>query len=98
MKRKLPPIQEKIAGIEKTLVNALAYLQRGVNVESSSFLHFRDWKGHSGHPLWVQNHMIPVLLRSRTRQEEKMRTLEDRAKDKRLSLRKQRGRKRRLID
>jgi hypothetical protein len=98
MSRKYPPIEEKLAGIEGRLVAAREYLQRGVNVKSSSFLHFGDWKGHSGHPLWVQNHMIPVLLRSRTRQEKKLRTLEDRAKDKQLSSRKPRGRIRRLTD
>lgn len=98
MKRKLPRIEEKIAAIEEGLLNARAYLRRGLNVEGSSFLHFSDWKGHSGHPLWVQNHMIPVLLRSRARQEKKLRTLADRAKDKRLSLRRRQARKSRSAD
>ena len=58
-------IQEQLKKIEERLRNAEEYVAQNENVESSSFLHFKDWEGKSGHPLWMKNFMIPAAKRAR---------------------------------
>jgi hypothetical protein len=58
-------IEQQLARIEERLANAEEYLARNVNVEGKSFLHFDDWCGKSGHPLWMKNVMIPRFLDSK---------------------------------
>ena len=95
MNRKRQRIVEKIEKIEQRLANAREYVARDVNVEGSSFLHFGDWKGKSGHPAWMRNFMIPALLRGRARKEKTLQELEAKRKDKLLRLRRRAGAKRR---
>lgn len=52
-------IEERLEAQAKRLANAEAYVARGVNVRSTSWLHLSDWNGQSGHPLWMKNKMIP---------------------------------------
>ena len=75
-------IKEWIETIEKTLGNAEAYLERNVNVEGMSWLHTDDWNGKSGHPLWMQNHMIPALTRSRVKKEKALQTLNNKKRER----------------
>jgi len=65
-----------------------------VNIEGSSFLHFDDWRGRSGHPSWVRNFMIPATIRGRARKEKALKSIENKAEDKRLTKRKRHGTKR----
>jgi len=38
---------------------------KNVNVKGfPSWLKLSDWKGKSGHPLWMKNHMIPLDAKS----------------------------------
>ena len=62
-------IQEQLEMIEKRLAAAEEYIARGVNVEGVALLHFDDWTGKSGHPLWMKNHMIPTTKKARARKE-----------------------------
>jgi hypothetical protein len=67
MKRKRRTIEESLDNIDRRLADADGYVERDVNVEGRSFLHFGDWRGQSGHPKWMKNVMIPALRRGRTR-------------------------------
>ena len=40
---------------EQALENAKKYIEKGINVEGTGFLHLDDWNGNSGHPKWVKN-------------------------------------------
>nr|ALS89844.1 MetaGeneMark_Unknown Function [uncultured bacterium] len=80
-------IRERIALIDKRLANAEAYLARNVNVEGKHYLHFDDWEGNSGHPLWMKNHMVPRAQRARTAQVKTLEQIVAKAKDKRISQR-----------
>jgi hypothetical protein len=62
-------IHEQLKKIDDRLRNAEAYVARNQNVESSSFLHSKDWEGKSGHPLWMKNFMVPATKRARARKE-----------------------------
>ena len=85
-------IREQLEIIEKRLANAEAYVAKGVNVEGSSWLHFGDFNGKSGHPLWMKNFMIPTTKRSRAKKEKALKTILNKEREKRLKERKiQRG-------
>ena len=79
-------IKDQIAVLDQHLADANEYVDRNVNVRGAApGLHFGDWKGKSGHPLWMKNHMIPSIQRA---QAEKIRALEEnnnKAKEKRLN-------------
>src|SRR5438132_824306 len=75
-------IQQQLKRIEHRLRNAEAYVARDENVESSSFLHLRDWEGKSGHPLWMKNWMIPATKRGRTRKEKALDRIVAKEKEK----------------
>ena len=66
-RRKRPKIQERLKKVEECLRNAEQYVARDVNVESTSFCHFAEWKGKSGHPLWMKNYAIPAMKRALAR-------------------------------
>ena len=89
-RKKVHVIEERLAQIEQRLVNANEYLARNVNVEGSSFLHFRDWEGKSGHPLWMRNFMIPKTMKARAHMESLLKSIERKHKDKNLTMRKRR--------
>ena len=88
--RKRQKIEGQLEKIEQWLANAEEYVARNVNVEGSSWLHFDDWQGKSGHPSWMKNWMIPSLMRSRTRKERVLENFDNKAKDKNLTRRKRR--------
>lgn len=46
---------------EQALENAKKYLEKGINIEGTGFVHLDDWNGNSGHPKWVKNKLIPSL-------------------------------------
>ena len=75
-------IQQQLKRIEHRLRNAEAYVARDENVESSSFLHLRDWEGKSGHPLWMKNFMIPATKRGRARKEKALERIIAKEKEK----------------
>lgn len=81
-------IEANLDRIEKILADARGYVARNVNVEGSGFLHFDDWQGRSGHPLWMKNFMIPARMRGRSRKERALRDIENKERDKNLTLRK----------
>ena len=81
-------IREQLEIIEKRLANAEAYVAEGVNVEGASFLHFGDWNGMSGHPLWMENFMIPATKRGRARKEKALTTILNKEREMRLKQRK----------
>jgi hypothetical protein len=86
MKRR--KIEEKLAAIESRLENAAVYIEAGVNVEGTSFLHFDDWQGKSGHPSWMKNFMVPTMRKHRARMEKSVETISAREHDKELTRRK----------
>jgi hypothetical protein len=75
-------IEERLATIEKNLANADAYIEKGVNVRSSSWLHLEDWKGRSGHPLWMKNHMVPRTKKAQAKLEAALERVADRERDR----------------
>ena len=85
--KKRQQIKEQLAMIEKNLANAEEYVAKNINIESvPSFhlLHFGDWRGKSGHPLWMRNFMIPELMKRRATLERALDTLCAKAKGKGL--------------
>lgn len=86
--RKRQTIAEQLEAIERHLADAEEYVALNVNVEGTAFLHFDDWRGKSGHPLWVKNFMMPSTLKRRARKEQALKKIDDKAKDMILSRRK----------
>jgi hypothetical protein len=84
---KKSPIPERLKKVEGSLQKAEQYVARNVNVESTSFCHFADWKGKSGHPLWMKNHAIPTMKRALARFEKRLDQIAAREKDRRLQRR-----------
>jgi len=81
-------IEEQLDEVEKCLANAEEYVSRDVNVESSSQFHMADWRGKSGHPLWMKNFAIPTMKRFRAKKERVLDTIHRRSKDRKLTNRK----------
>jgi hypothetical protein len=77
-------IEEQLEMIEKRLADAEEYVARGVNVEGPSWLHFGDWRGKSGHPLWMKNFMIPSTKKARARKEKALERIKRENRDKNL--------------
>jgi hypothetical protein len=84
-------IEEQLRFIDERLSNAEGYVAKNVNIQGSSWLHFDDWRGKSGHPLWMKRFMIPALMKHRARTEKALETLDHRARDKRLARRRRHG-------
>jgi hypothetical protein len=82
-------IEEQLKRIDKRLAAAEEYVARNVNIEGSAWLHFDDWRGKSGHPSWMRNWMIPATGRLRARKEEALEILDNKAKDRNLTRRRQ---------
>jgi hypothetical protein len=82
-------IEEQLEVIEQRLANAEDYVARNENVEGKSFLHFDDWKGKSGHPLWMKNFMIPTTKKARAKKEKALDAIDRKNKDKSLRRRRQ---------
>jgi len=82
-------INEKLKVIEKHLAAAEDYVAKNVNVRgTASWLHLGDWKGKSGHPLWMKNHMIPSIERVRAKKERALEMIDMKGKQKSLKERK----------
>lgn len=75
-------IKDRLNSLERDLANAKAYLERGVNVEGFAWLHTDDWQGKSGHPLWIENHMIRALKRRRVKEENALQTLNNKRRER----------------
>ncbi len=88
MPSKTRRIKDQIALLEQRLANAAEYLVQGVNVEGTYFLHFDDWNGKSGHPLWMKNVMMPATQRHRARKEKALLRISRENKNKRIKQRK----------
>jgi hypothetical protein len=80
-------IEKQLEMIEKRLADAEEYLAQNVNVEGSSWLHFDDWKGKSGHPLWMKNFMIPATKKARVKKEKALERISRKHRDKCLKQR-----------
>ncbi len=78
-------IEKRIESKEKRIENAERYLEKGINIEGVAAFHLDDWKGHSGHPKWVRNKMIPFLKQSIKRQEKLIDQLENKEKDRKIT-------------
>lgn len=70
---------------EEALENAKAYLEKGINVEGTGFLHLDDWHGNSGHPKWVENKLIPTLEKSLVEHERRKAKRKDKKKDREIT-------------
>jgi hypothetical protein len=81
-------INEQLEMIEKHLANAEEYVALGLNVEGSPFLHLDDWRGRSGHPLWMKYVMIPMTVKQRAHEERALEKIEKKHNDQSLSMRK----------
>ena len=77
-------IKEQIEKLERHLVTAGHYVARNVNVRGFDWLHLSDWKGKSGHPLWMKNHMIPSTKRKMTERESAIEKISTKTKEKQL--------------
>lgn len=75
-------IKKQIEYVETDLANAEAYVERNVNVDSLAWLHLGDWKGKSGHPLWMKNFMIPTLKRWKAKKERTLQTLDNKRRER----------------
>ncbi len=85
---KKPRIADQLEMITKRLADAEEYIAQNVNVEGSSWFHFHDWNGKSGHPLWMKNFMIPTTKKARARKEKALDRIIREKKDKNLRRRK----------
>ena len=82
-------IKEQIEVLDQHLAAANEYVARNVNVRgTASWLHLGDWKGKSGHPLWMKNHMIPSTQKSQAGKVRALEKIATKAKEKLLKKRK----------
>jgi hypothetical protein len=87
--KKARKIKEQIEMLDQHLAAANEYVARNVNIRGmASWLHLGDWKGKSGHPLWVKNHMIPSTQKSQAGKVRALEKIATKAKAKRLKERK----------
>lgn len=83
-------IQAKLELLNQRLVAAERYVARNVNVRgTAAWLHLSDWKGGSGHPLWMKNHMIPSTEQARMRKTRALERIDRKDKEKKLKQRRQ---------
>ena len=85
---KLRKIKEQISTLNQHLAASKEYVARNVNVRGLFWLHLNDWKGTSGHPLWMKNHMIPSTERALTEKERSLKRVVAKRKEKRVTGRK----------
>ena len=84
-------IKERIKMMDKNLSNAEKYIARNANVESKSLFHLQDWKGESGHPIWMKNHMIPTTKKARAKAEKALERIIAREKARKSEKRLRKG-------
>jgi hypothetical protein len=78
-------IKQQIEMLDQSLAAAGEYVARNVNVRGfPSWLKLSDWKGKTGHPLWMKNHMIPSTKRSRTEKERALETIATKSKKRQI--------------
>ena len=77
-------IKEQMEKLDRDLAAAKDYVAKDVNVRSLSWLHLSDWKGKSGHPLWMKRHMIPSTEKFRARRERTLERIDIKSKEKQL--------------
>jgi hypothetical protein len=83
--KKEQQIKKQIEVLDQNLAAADKYVARNVNVRgTASWLHLGDWKGKTGHPLWMKNHMIPSTKRSRTGKERALETIATKSKARQI--------------
>jgi hypothetical protein len=80
-------IKEQIGMLDQHLAAAEEYVARNVNVRGLSWLHLSDWKGKSGHPLWMKHKMIPSTKRARAEKERALERINTKGKKKQLKQR-----------
>jgi hypothetical protein len=78
-------IKEQIGILDQHLAVAKKYVARNVNVRG--LVHLSDWKGKSGHPLWMKNKMIPSTQRARAAKESALERINTKGKEKQLKQR-----------
>jgi len=81
-------IKESLKKLNRNLVAAEHYIARNVNVRACDWLHLSDWKGKSGHPLWMKNRMIPSVKKMMTERERALEKIAAKTKERRLKERK----------
>ncbi len=78
-------IKEQIKVLDQRLAAAGEYVARNVNVRGfPSWLKLSDWKGKTGHPLWMKSHMIPTTQKSRVGKERALEKIATKTKDLQL--------------
>lgn len=83
--KKTRKITQRICTFDQHLAAAEEYVAKNVNVRGfPSWLKLSDWKGKSGHPLWMKNHMIPSTQRARAEQERALERINAKGKEKQL--------------
>ena len=80
--KKQKKIKEQIEKMETTLTDAEEYIAQNINVEGSSWLHTDDWRGKSGHPLWMKNFMIPITKKRLKKKEKALQTIDAKSREK----------------
>jgi hypothetical protein len=82
-------IRRKIDTLETELAAGARYALRGVNRRAGPCV--QDWKGNTGHPLWMRNHMIPVKRRVRAQLDRALDTIATKERGRRLRARRRAG-------
>ena len=77
-------IEAQLEILEKHLACAEEYIAQDINIERSSWFHSDDFKGKSGHPLWMKNFMVPTTKKFMARKEKALERIERQIKDKSL--------------
>jgi hypothetical protein len=86
--KKTRKIKEQIGTLDQNLAAAEEYIARNVNVRGfPAWLQLSDWKGKSGHPLWMKNHMIPSTQKARGEKERALERISAQDKAKQLEQR-----------
>jgi hypothetical protein len=75
-------IKQQICTFEQNLAAAEEYVARNVNIRG--FPSLSDWKGKSGHPLWMKNHMIPSTQKARAEKERALERINAKGKEKQI--------------
>ena len=81
-------IKQQMGGLDQNLAAAEEYVARNVNVRGfPGWLRLSDWKGKSGHPLWMKHHMVPSTLRALAEKERALERIRTKGKEKQLKQR-----------
>jgi hypothetical protein len=86
--KKTRKIKQQIEMLEQNLAAAEKYVARNVNDRGfPGSLRLSDWKGKSGHPLWMKNHMIPSTQKAHAEKERALERIDAEGKEKRIKQR-----------